>query len=179
MGHTTDREGETASGPGTPRPPRTFTDASGRSVTVRTVRTADREALVGMYDGLDQTDRAQGLPPLTTAGIESWLDDILDEGCHLLAENEGSVVGHACLVPGGPGGHELAIFVASSHQGAGIGKRLLETLLEHGRSTGVDAVWLTVHRSNVVARNLYESTGFEPVEGAEPLTPDVEMRRPL
>jgi len=36
-----------------------------------------------MYDSLDSDDRAQGVPPLTGDRIQSWLADLLAEGCNL------------------------------------------------------------------------------------------------
>lgn len=60
--------------------------------------------------------------------------------------------------------HELAIFVIQSHQGAGIGGALLDTLLGHGANAGIDRVWLSVERWNRRAVQLYESVGFEVVD---------------
>lgn len=161
-----------------PRPPLGFTDKSGRSIEIRTHEDGERDPLVAMYDALDDEDRAQGLPPATTEGIRSWLDDILDDGLHVVAWHEDLAVGHACLLPAGESGHELAIFVRSSYQHARIGTRLLRSLLGYGQESGVGRVWLTVRRDNIVARNLYESAGFERVEeGTDPFASDVTMAR--
>ena len=58
-------------------------------------------------------------------------------------------------------GYELAIFVLSAYQGAGIGTELVETLLGHGQAEGIDRVWLTVERWNDPAIALYRKVGFE------------------
>jgi len=49
----------------------------------RAVRRSVSDALVEMYDSLDSDDRAQGVPPLTGDRIQSWLADLLAEGCNL------------------------------------------------------------------------------------------------
>lgn len=164
-----------------PRPPRSVTDSEGRDVEFRAVdadaptpQDADagvREALVAMYDDFDPGDRAQGLPPVGEERVRGWLDVLLD-GYNVVAWHDGAAVGHATLVPDEAGQYELAIFVAHEYQGAGIGTELVETLLGHGKESGVERVWLTVERYNRAAVHLYEKVGFE-VAGAE--TFDMEM----
>jgi ribosomal protein S18 acetylase RimI-like enzyme len=63
---------------------------------------------------------------------------------------------------------ELSIGVRASARGRGIGRRLIEHLLEEGRATGVVRVSLSVEPDNP-ARRLYERLGFKPtgpVDGA-------------
>jgi len=158
-----------------------FVDDDGRPITVQESGPDDCDALVAMYDAFDPADRAQGLPPSTTARIRSWLGDILGDGHHLAVSHDGGTVGHACLLPAGERGHELAIFVAGTHQHAGIGTRLLDCLLGDAAERGVDRIWLTVHRDNVPARRLYESAGFERVRhpDRDPLAGDLLMARAL
>jgi GNAT superfamily N-acetyltransferase len=143
-----------------PRPPVTFTDGEGRTITVRAYD-GGFEALVAMYVGFDPEHRAQGIPPQTEGRIREWLRGLVDDGLNAVAVHDGDPVGHATLVPMGDGRHELAIFVAGPYQHAGIGSRLLRTLLGYGAREGVERVWLTVRRGNRVALNLYESVGFE------------------
>jgi len=49
--------------------------------------------------------------------------------------------------------------VAESHQGQGLGRRLMEALLTHARSLGCVAAWVLTEPENVVARRLYVSVG--------------------
>jgi GNAT superfamily N-acetyltransferase len=145
-----------------PRPPERFVDAEGREVEVRRYEDDDRDALVEMYLAFDPADRAQGIPPGSRGRIEAWLDDVLAGDClNLLAVHDGDPVAHATLVPADDDSYELAIFVLQPHQGAGVGGRLLRTLLGHAREAGVERVWLTVERWNRAAVGLYESVGFE------------------
>jgi len=52
--------------------------------------------------------------------------------------------------------------VAPSHQQRGIGRRLLDALLAHGRTLGCTEAWLGTEPDNAPARRLYEGTGSSP-----------------
>ena len=49
--------------------------------------------------------------------------------------------------------------VAPSHQGRGIGKAVIQTLLQHGKRLGCGEAWVLTDRSNHAAMRLYTSTG--------------------
>jgi len=51
--------------------------------------------------------------------------------------------------------------VASSHQGRGIGRRVLDALLERGRTLGCSEAWVLTDESNSIARKLYAGAGGE------------------
>lgn len=59
---------------------------------------------------------------------------------------------------------ELTIGVVPSRRGKGIGSRLLDALLERGRSDGYARISLSVESTNPVV-HLYESRGFATVRG--------------
>jgi len=148
-----------------PRPPRTVTDREGREVELLAADGADHDGVFEMYVSFDPADRAQGIPPAREEAIEDWLETILGEDTlNVVAVHEGSVVGHATLVPDRHGEHELAIFVLQPFQGAGIGTNLVETLLGLAQSWGLENVWLTVERWNDPAVALYKKVGFETTE---------------
>jgi GNAT superfamily N-acetyltransferase len=49
--------------------------------------------------------------------------------------------------------------VAPSHQGRGIGRRVLGVLLEHGRALGCGEAWLLTDDANIAARRMYAAAG--------------------
>jgi len=51
--------------------------------------------------------------------------------------------------------------VAPTHEGQGLGRRLLETLLAHGRSLGCVEAWVATELTNERARRLYLRAGGE------------------
>ena len=145
-----------------PRPPRTVTDGEGREISFAAVDAGATEELTAMYEQFDPADRAQGIPPARTPAIERWLDTILEADClNVVARYDGDAIGHATLVPDNEGDYELAIFVLGDYQGAGIGTTLLESLLGHAQSAGIERVWLTVERWNDAAIRVYRKVGFE------------------
>jgi RimJ/RimL family protein N-acetyltransferase len=55
------------------------------------------------------------------------------------------------------------MYVASEHNGRGIGKQLLKAAIAHARGTpGLEQLRLIVGEANAGARRLYESVGFKP-----------------
>lgn len=48
---------------------------------------------------------------------------------------------------------------APTHQRRGIGRRLVDALLAHGRALGCTEAWLGTEEDNAAARRLYESAG--------------------
>jgi len=160
-----------------PRPPRAFEDKEGREIEIRALGDDpdERAALVAMYDDYDPADRAQGIPPVGEGAVRDWLETLFDgESYNVVAWHGDEAVGHATLVAGGDRGYELAIFVYQPFQGAGIGTRLLKTLLGHGVANGVDTVWLTVERWNRSAIALYEKVGFV-TESSESFELEMEL----
>jgi ribosomal protein S18 acetylase RimI-like enzyme len=49
--------------------------------------------------------------------------------------------------------------VADTHQGRGIGKAIMRTMLEHARTLGCVNAWVLTERSNTAAMALYASAG--------------------
>jgi ribosomal protein S18 acetylase RimI-like enzyme len=90
---------------------------------------------------------------------------LADDRHHLaVAVDEGQVIGFASGVhyvhPDKP--PELwinEVGVAVDHQGRGIGKAVIRTLLQHGERLGCREAWVLTDRSNQAAMRLYASTG--------------------
>ena len=142
-------------------PPATVTDDRGEAIEVRPFA-GDRDALARMYERLDATSRAQGVPPREAAAIRTWLEDLLD-GTDVVARHDGRIVGHVSLVPDGTGRHELSIFVQDEYQNRGIGTALLSAGLGQARIDGVDDVWLSVKTSDRRLQRFYSRAGFSVV----------------
>ena len=95
-----------------------------------------------------------------------WTAEFLaDERHHLVvALDDTSVVGMASAVhyvhpDKGPELWVNEVGVAGSHQGRGIGRKLVEALLAHGRALGCAEAWVLTEESNTAARQLYSRTG--------------------
>jgi GNAT superfamily N-acetyltransferase len=95
-----------------------------------------------------------------------WSAEFFADSRHHLAValDDGEVVGVASGVhyvhPDKP--PELwinEVGVAPTHQAQGIGRRLLDALLAHGRALGCKDAWVLTDRPNPPAEQLYESAG--------------------
>ncbi len=51
--------------------------------------------------------------------------------------------------------------VSESYQGKGLGRRLMDVLLEHARTLGCVAAWTLTEPDNTAARRLYSAVGGE------------------
>ena len=142
-----------------PRPPKTFTDQEGRTISIVAYDDGP-EPLVAMYARFGEDSRAQGLPPRQDDRIREWATTLLEDGLNVVARRGDDVVGHAVLIPYDETA-ELAIFVRPESQSAGIGTHLIGRLLGRGQARGLERVWLSVARTNRIAMNRYRSAGFE------------------
>ena len=95
-----------------------------------------------------------------------WTAEFLSDPRHHLtvAIDEGWVVGMASAIhhvhpDRGPYLWISEIAVAPPYQGRGIGRRLMERLLDRGRELGCRGVHVGTERSNTAARRLYAAVG--------------------
>lgn len=108
---------------------------------------------------------------------------------HLVAEDDGVVVGWAALGPSRDADRQpddgalYAIYVRPDRIGTGVGRALMERALERAAARPFGALVLWVFEGNTHARRFYESAGFT-VDGAtstfeidgEPV-PEIRYRR--
>ena len=136
-------------------------------ITLRRARTEDAATLAAAEM---ETARTPGLlisrpDELKAEAFAATIARLSDAGCYLVAEQDGDPVGHALLEPGllAARSHvfQLTILVHPGHTGQGIGKRLMQALLDWAeQEERVDKVELRVRSSNRVAIGLYRRFGF-------------------
>jgi ribosomal protein S18 acetylase RimI-like enzyme len=108
--------------------------------------------------------------PGTPEGYASFIGTQLEDPdkAVLVADTDGDVIGYAyAAVEGynymalrGPAGILHDIIVAPEHRGRGVGRLLLNAMLEFFRSRGVPRVVLSTAERNEAAQRLFASTGF-------------------
>jgi GNAT superfamily N-acetyltransferase len=59
-------------------------------------------------------------------------------------------------------GHVFGMYVPAELRGTGIGRRLLDTLIERARGAGLEQLALTVTAGNAAAESIYRRAGFVP-----------------
>ena len=77
-----------------------------------------------------------------------------------VVDTAAGVSGYAVVSSGACEAHILNICVARAWRGQGIGRALLNRLIDDIRATGNEVVFLEVRPSNLKAIVLYESAGF-------------------
>ena len=80
-----------------------------------------------------------------------------------VAEDDGQIVSYGIVAMGAGEAHILNICVAAHMRGRGIGRRMLQLLLERSSQAGMQDVFLEVRPSNPHAIALYQSLGFHEV----------------
>jgi len=126
---------------------------------------------------------------------EAWLEQTMESEIasrHTLYVGafEPQLVGYAGLKVSGPSysSDVQTIGVEPESQGAGIGRRLMESLLAEAKRQGSEEVFLEVKAGNAAAIHLYESLGFERIDirkryyqpsGEDALVMRLKIRQPV
>lgn len=84
------------------------------------------------------------------AGHEAWV----------MCDNEGHIIGFTIVQKVVDELHLLNICVQRQHQGLGLGKTLLNHVIQFARELGSVLIVLEVRRSNTKAQSLYTQAGF-------------------
>ncbi len=94
-----------------------------------------------------------------------------------VAESEnGDIAGHAVMTLAVGEGHILNVCAHPHFQGMGLGRCLLNTLVDHAEGEAAQRMFLEVRASNHAAIQLYRSAGFEEVGVRRGYYPDDEGR---
>jgi ribosomal-protein-alanine N-acetyltransferase len=80
--------------------------------------------------------------------------------CTLVADTDGAISGFAVLRNVAGEAELLNLAVAPEHRRHGIGRQLVEAVMEHTRQNGARKLFLEVRASNAGACALYASLGF-------------------
>ena len=90
--------------------------------------------------------------------------DCIEKGYYSLVLKEGmKVIGFAILSVSTEESHLLNIGLAASKRGQGLGKELLEKIIMAAEVMGSKKIFLEVRISNVIAIDLYKTSGFKEI----------------
>ncbi len=121
--------------------------------TIRPVEAADIEQIVLLEPQIFESD----------AWSEAMIRDELsaDHRSYFVAVDGNSVVGYAGLLAVGAEGDVQTIALSEQYRGKGIGRELLNTLIDAARQRQARQLFLEVRADNANAIALYQSSGFE------------------
>lgn len=133
-------------------------------VSLRELRPEDWPAVRAIYeDGIRSGDATFETEP---PSWEAW--DAAHPALRLVAERDGSVVGWAALSPASArrcyrGVGQVSVYVANEARGAGLGRALLEQLVERSETAGYWTLTAGVFPENEASLRLHQSCGFRAV----------------
>jgi len=139
-------------------------DAEPGAVSIRELRPDDWAALRAIYeDGIRSGDATF---ETETPSWERW--DAAHSELRLVAEREGSIVGWAALSPVSErccyrGVGEVSVYVEEDARGAGVGRALLDELVNRSERDGYWTLTAGVFPENEVSIRLHKACGFREV----------------
>ena len=122
------------------------------SITVRPMVMTD-------VDGVMAVEHDSFLTPWSRSAFEEELaQNRLAR--YIVAEDNGAIVGYAGTWLVINEAHVTNVAVSSQRRREGIGRLLMQNLMELARENGMESMTLEVRVSNAAARHLYEQMGF-------------------
>ena len=161
---------------------RNMRDDRGRVIEVRAGRPADSSAVEALYDAyLASGEGTRAFRLLTARQRASWIEE-LTSGDNIVARSSSHVVAHAALLARDEdASRELVLFVHPDYRHAGIGRELLDWVLEAARRIGASRVWFRAQPGYECSARLFARRGFrregERVDGRESWAVDLTAER--
>ncbi len=145
------------------------------AIKIREMRSGDIERVLEIYgqgvEGGNSTFQSRVPTP------EVW-DEAHMEKCRLVAEVDGKIAGWVALtwVSDGcayKGVAEVSIYIDSAHHGKGIGRKLLEAVIEASEKEGLWTLQATIMDGNIGSVKISERCGFRLVGTRERIDRDI------
>ncbi|BBB62147.1 N-acetyltransferase [Undibacterium sp. KW1] len=136
---------------------------------IRTATAADAAAIINIYNHyIATTTISFEENPVTEQEMAQRIKDVSASLPWYVEEQDGVVIGYAYATPWRARSAyrfsvESTVYVAASHAGKGIGKRLYQTLIADLRQRGIHVTIGGIAQPNTASVALHESLGFEKV----------------
>ena len=138
-------------------------------VEIRLARPADAEAIRQIYNAeVTGSTVTFDLVPRSLADQEVWLEARSGAMAVIVAEHDGEIVGFASLSPykerpAYATSVEDSVYVRADQRGTGVGRALLDELLEVASARGFHTVMARIVGHHEASIALHRAVGFEPV----------------
>jgi L-amino acid N-acyltransferase YncA len=136
---------------------------------IRLAEAADAEAIRAIRNHVIEHSTAMWTTQTASpSDARTWLAENLARRSAYVAEAGGQVIGYANWAPWRPrDGYrhtvEDSVYLASGHQGRGLGADLLRTLIDGASESGAHVMMACIEASNARSVALHERLGFEMV----------------
>ena len=136
-------------------------------LTIRPATLEDLDAITKIYnDAILNTVATFDTEPKTLEEQRVWFANHVPKYPILVAEQDGLVVGWASLNMWSDryaytDTAEISLYVREEHQRKGIGRKLLEAIIQEGQKAGFHSVMARIVEGSEASIHLCESVGFE------------------
>jgi phosphinothricin acetyltransferase len=136
-------------------------------LSIRQATLDDLDAITEIYnEAILKTVATFDTEPKTMEEQQRWFAGHGPKYPIMVAEEDGLIVGWASLSMWSDrcayaDTAEISLYVRETHQGRGIGKKLLEAILHEGEKAGLHTVVARITEGNAVSIHLFKSAGFE------------------
>lgn len=137
-------------------------------ITIRNIKESDLAETLAIYnDIIVNTTAVYQYVPQTLQMRRDWYESKLRDGYPIfIAESAGKVVGFSSFGPFRAWAAykytvENSVYVAADQRGRGIGKLLMEPLIQAAKEKGLHAIVSGIDASNAVSIQLHKTFGFE------------------
>ncbi|HEY82575.1 MAG TPA: N-acetyltransferase [Dehalococcoidia bacterium] len=136
-------------------------------MSIRQATLDDLDAITEIYnEAILKTVATFDTEPKTMEEQKRWFAGHGPKYPIMVAEEDGLIVGWASLSMWSDrcayaDTAEISLYVRETHQGRGIGKKLLEAILHEGEKAGLHTVVARITEGNAVSIHLFKSAGFE------------------
>lgn len=134
---------------------------------IRTAEIDDLDAITEIYnEAILHTVATFDTQVKTVEEQRAWFEEHGPKNPIIVAEEGGIVIGWASLSRWSDRcayseTAEVSLYVGEAHRGKGVGRKLLETIIEEGRRSGFHVVVARIAEGNEASIALHESVGFE------------------
>ena len=134
---------------------------------IRLAEATDAEEIRAIRnDVIERSTAAWTTQVLSSCDGQAWLAENLKSRSAYVAEADGQVIGYANWAPWRPkDGYrhtvEDSVYLASGHQGRGLGADLLRALIAGASESGAHVMMACIEASNARSVALHERLGFE------------------
>ena len=130
---------------------------------VRQIKSSDEIGLLQLRNNPEIYKWFLSRSPVEATAHKNWMETRLNsfKEITLIAESRGSVIGTAYLSDLTNGKAEVSIRVQKALSSRGVGKLLLQKLIEQAKDLGLSTLYATIHKNNFDSIRFFESADFK------------------